>query len=598
MSAARLFSFSAFMSALAAAIAAPGDVERITSAPNGALATNPSWCGDISRGGRFVAFSSSAGNLIANDTNGGWDAFLRDRQTGTNLRLSLYPDGAEVPNGSFFNTMSTDGRFYCFDARDRLLPEVLSFVNNVYLVDRQTGQMELVSKSTAGVSANANSYAHSISADGRYVAFTSSAKNLGSGDVGTCVYLRDRVNGTTTLVSTLTNGQILNGIQFVEMSDDGRYVAFQSNSRPYVKDLQTGITRMVAVTPSGHASAFGTHYLDISRNGRFVVFSSIGDDLVSGDTNGEVDTFVYDMKTRITTRVSVSSTGVQSDREASDGRISEDGRLVIFYSHSSTFDVYGDVGYGIFMHDRFTGETKRVSLKPDGTPAGGSCVDTQIDPEGRFVSYRTRGLVIGSANSFDQVYLQELAAPNQMLSFSLLRTVLAGANRTVGTITMAQGGIGGPRVALSESSNSVSIPPYVQFADNSTTANFNVVVSQVTAAEVVPITATYCDQTQVVNLTLVPLAPSAFEFTPSPVVGGNAIAARLVLNGVAGPGGEVVSLSDDNVFAATPATVMVPPGAPQVNFSIPTLPVVARQYVTVTATTPGGSKTGLFVIRP
>ncbi|MEQ1935156.1 MAG: hypothetical protein ABL962_14950, partial [Fimbriimonadaceae bacterium] len=99
-------------------------------------------------------------------------------------------------------------------------------------------------------------------------------------------------------------------------------------------------------------------------------------------------------------------------------------------------------------------------------------------------------------------------------------------------------------------------------------------------------------------LTLMPLIPTALVFTPSQVTGGSSTSCRVVINGVAGPGGRIISILDNSQFASTPSMVTVPAGATDVTFPIPTTSVTSIKYVTVTARVSAGEKTGTFRINP
>jgi Tol biopolymer transport system component len=147
----------------------------------------------ISADGRFVAFPSTADNLVPGDTNGNWDVFVRDRQTNVTARVSVDSSGTEGNNWSGAPSISANGRFVAFHSlADNLVSGDGNGKWDVFVHDRQTGVTERVSVDSSGMQGNAESFRASISADGRYVAFDSIADNLILGDT----------NGTGDVLST------------------------------------------------------------------------------------------------------------------------------------------------------------------------------------------------------------------------------------------------------------------------------------------------------------------------------------------------------------------------------------------------------------
>lgn len=270
----------------------------------------------ISADGRWVAFASAATNLVPNDTNGLPDIFLYDRTTGALTRVSVATNGQQGTGtfGCFDPSLSADGRYIAFDAAENGLDPSDGNVNgtDIYVHDRQTGVTQMVGRNSQGVQGNLGSSDPSISADGRYVAFTSWSTNLDSipnGAISNQVYLRDLVAGTTRQVSVDSFGVGANdGSAYPSISADGRHVAFESfatNLVPsvsayvqvYTHDAQTGETQLVSVSTGG---AGGDNNSDveggaaISSDGRYVAFTSYADNLVTGDVNGCGDAFLRD----------------------------------------------------------------------------------------------------------------------------------------------------------------------------------------------------------------------------------------------------------------------------------------------------------------
>jgi Ca2+-binding RTX toxin-like protein len=327
----------------------------------------------ISTDGRFVAFESSATNLVPGDTNSSYDIFVRDTLTNTTTRVSVDSEGNQANTGSSDPSISADGRFVAFSSdASNLVPGDTNGTRDIFVRDTLTNTTTRVSVDSAGNQGNNLSSEASISANGRFVAFTSSASNLVPGDTNdrSDVFVRDTLTNTTARVPVDSIGNQGNNI-FVEsvsydnshspsISADGRFVAFESefssrvpgstithfSSKIFVWDTLTNTTAHVSVGSGRNQMiggyAEGSYSPSISADGRFVAFSSWASNLVPGDTNYTGDIFVRDTLTNTTTRVSVNAAGNQVD----DGRsiepsISADGQRVAFESLASNL-VPGD----------------------------------------------------------------------------------------------------------------------------------------------------------------------------------------------------------------------------------------------------------------
>src|SRR5439155_1436556 len=188
----------------------------------------------LSADGRFVAFVSFATNLVAGDTNGATDVFVHDRQTGTTERVSVASDGKKGNDGSRGAALSADGRFVAFHSTPTNLgPGDTNGATDVFVHDRQTGTTERVSVASGGTEGNGFSAGPALSADGRFVAFHSTATNLVAGDTNgkTDVFVHDRQTGTTERVSVASDAtQGNNASSYPALSADGRFVAFHSDA--------------------------------------------------------------------------------------------------------------------------------------------------------------------------------------------------------------------------------------------------------------------------------------------------------------------------------------------------------------------------------
>lgn len=286
-----------------------GTTERISVSSNGVEGDAESSSPSVSANGRFVAFVSEATNLVPGDTNGWPDVFVRDRQLGTTVRVSLGPSGAQATRGSFQPRISADARFVVFVSDDPTL--VAGDTNaraDVFRHEIATGVTERVSLTWNGAEANEVSVAPSISANGDFVAFESVASNLVPGDTNglSDVFVRDLVAATTFLVTRSVTGSGTDGDSFEpSISDDGRFVAFTSEAANLVTgDLNTladvflhdrarSRTVRVNLSHAGLEANADSGPCVVSGDGRHVVFPSEADNLVSGDFNGVTDVFLF-----------------------------------------------------------------------------------------------------------------------------------------------------------------------------------------------------------------------------------------------------------------------------------------------------------------
>jgi Tol biopolymer transport system component len=221
--------------------------ELVSVGTQGAVGNNVSDEPAISGDGRFVAFTSGASNLVAGDTDNASDIFVRDRVAGTTEALTVTPNSPPGPeSASASPSISADGRLVAFWSRqsDLVAGDANGFEGDVYVADRQTGTMERVSVSSQGAQGNLDSSQPSISADGRFVAFSSDADNLvpGDGNFDNDVFVRDRAAGSTVRVSVSSDGSETGfelGSLSPAISADGQVIGFQSEGENLVPDPPT-----------------------------------------------------------------------------------------------------------------------------------------------------------------------------------------------------------------------------------------------------------------------------------------------------------------------------------------------------------------------
>lgn len=344
----------------------------------------------VSGDGRYVAFDSQATDLVPGDvdTNGTYDVFVFDRVTATTSRISHGEWGSLAPD------ISADGRFvaYLSWATQWLDAETAVLVNQVFVHDRATGATQQITEG------DSDSEAPRISADGRHVMFVSHASNLIPGGVQerSGVYLYDRDSTETVRVTDLVRG--------ADLSADGRFITFateaadlvpgDTNGVPdvFVHDRTTGGT--TRITDGNHGSTEPV----ISDDGRYVAYESNASDLVPGDTNGQRDVFVFDRASGTTTRIT------DGDGWSFGPVISGDGGAVAFASLAS--DLAGGDTNGltdVFVHDRSTGSTSRI------TDSNGGWTDPWgLSADGQFVSFQSdaSNLAAGDDNGVTDVFIR------------------------------------------------------------------------------------------------------------------------------------------------------------------------------------------------
>ncbi|WP_152811008.1 TolB family protein, partial [Ostreibacterium oceani] len=284
-----------------------GDTTRVNVDSLGTEGDRDSFSSSISADGRYVAFQSFATNLVAGDTNGNADIFVHDTQTGVTTRVSVDSVGTEADSYSQTPSISADGRYVAFTSTaTNLVAGDTNGNTDIFVHDTQTGVTTRVNVDSVGTEGDNGSYNPSISADGRYVAFYSSATNLVAGDTNGVadIFVHDTQTGNTTRVSVDSVGTEGDGLsQSPSISADGRYVAFTSNATNlvagdtngtldiFVHDTQTGVTTRVSVDSNDIEGDSYSTGPSISADGRYVAFESYATNLVAGDTNNAGDVF-------------------------------------------------------------------------------------------------------------------------------------------------------------------------------------------------------------------------------------------------------------------------------------------------------------------
>jgi len=264
------------------------------------------------------------------------------------------------------------------------------------------------------------------SADGRFIAFTTLATNFSDDEPKPRydVFVRDRFERTLDLVSVGTAGEISDGdSRFPSISADGRFVAFDSTASTfdpddlnaqrdiYLRDRETGETTLISRSLTGNAGNGSSAFASVSDDGRWIAFVSDAADLIEGDTNGEQDVFLYDGLFGSIRRVSVTASGGESGGGVvGQPAMTTDGMVVAFASRAADL-VEGDPAdfVDIFVYDRCTGAVELVSKGLSGGFPSGSSFSPSISADGRYVAFSSQAedLVEDDANGFEDVFVYD-----------------------------------------------------------------------------------------------------------------------------------------------------------------------------------------------
>ncbi len=481
---------------------------------------------DISTNGRYAVFESSASDLVAGDTNNASDVFVRDLVAGTTTLVSVNTNGLVGNAASRTPAMTPDGHYVAFvSAATDLVAGDTNRIADIFVRDLQAGTTLLAS---VGALATNTSYLDSsdnpaISADGRYVSFFSTATNLASGaPAGGELYIRDLVGGTTTWASSYsrtaitastvfsfnqvlsadgkylayeaaapnsTTGAILrfnldsgltdaiysnaavplaayNEISSLDMTADGRFVAFVANGLPSGTTcirLWDGSSATVALVSGDPANAIPTNSISgwpvVSGNGRYVAFLSTATNLVTNALAGDYHHYLRDMQAAQTTLLDADTNGIGSPVSASSlPRLSEDGRFVAFEAADSSL-VANDRNHDedVFVREIATGATELMSAHDpalvSATANGPSTLTPwSVSRDGRYVAFSSEAdnLVANDTNGCRDVFVRDLLTGTT--------TLLSGATNGLtgdGTATEAAISPDGRYVAFTSSSDNL-----------------------------------------------------------------------------------------------------------------------------------------------
>ena len=397
-----------------------------------------SWPSALSTNGQYALFESSASDLVAGDTNGLTDVFVRDLAAGTTLLVTISTNGGSANGASRSAVMTPDGGYVAFVSEaSNLAPGDTNGIADVFVRDlaaRTTALVSVGAKSAPAPSGSeifvSSSESPDISADGRYVAFYSTATNLVSGTqtVGD-VYVRDTVAGATAWASAYARTAVhssmgaANAVTFnLAMSDDGQFVAYEARPIPLTSypaagvilryRLPTGFTDVVNTNANVSTGSYeDIRSLEMTPDGRFIAFIA--------NTNGTSGTTtcveVWDAQTGATTLASGDlSTNVAAGSTSDWPVIDSSGRFVAFLSSATnlvTNTLVGDAHW--YVRDLQAGTTTLVVVDTNGVGSAVSGANApSLSGDGRFVAFECfdGSLVADDRNHAYDVFVRDLVA--------------------------------------------------------------------------------------------------------------------------------------------------------------------------------------------
>ena len=324
--------------------------DRASVTGSGTAGSGASSAPSISGAGNLITFASSSTNFVTGVI--GTQIYLHNRQTNQIEVVSRDSDASVITEGGAASSdpsMSSDGRLVAFVSLSSNLVTSVSG-QQIYVRDRQTDQTSVVSKSSAGTIGDGTSNAPAISADGRYVAFVSTSGNLVLSVSGTQIYVHDRQTNQTILVSRDTGGNAGNGASSQPtISADGRFVAFTSaatnlasitGGQIFLRDTIGNATTLVSRDTTGNAGNGASSAPSISADARYVAFVSQATNLLAPDpvVLGGQQVYIHDrqlgqssLASQDNTNTNIEGAGGVSDTPS----MSSDGGFVAFFSQAT-----------------------------------------------------------------------------------------------------------------------------------------------------------------------------------------------------------------------------------------------------------------------
>jgi hypothetical protein len=345
----------------------------------------------------------------------------------TTRLVSRSSDGSMGNRASLDPDISGDGRYVVFQSR---VSDLVAGDDNgrydIFVKDRETGAIEVVSVTDQGEVGNDSSLDPQISTTGRYVVFSSMATNLDPADKEPLsdIYLHDRDTHATELVSGTPPGHLDQESYRADVTPDGRYIVFGSNGDPsgddtnpyadvFVRDREIDRTELISVSSDEVQSDDWTFDGSISDDGRFVTFYTLSDKLVEGDTNEREDVFLRDREQGTTERISLANSGKQGNSGSVSAWLSTDGRFVLFESLATNLTRRTDNNrtLDLFLYDRDVERVRVVSLNRSGTTGNYTSGQGHITADGRYISFGSLAsdLVRNDTNNEWDIFVRDMS---------------------------------------------------------------------------------------------------------------------------------------------------------------------------------------------
>ena len=410
-----------------------GTTTLVSANTNGVAGNEASAYPAATPDGRFVAFESSASDLVANDTNRAVDVFVRDIKTGLTTRASELPVGfspSSSPDRELAG-LSTNGQFVLFTAYCARTKAPTQTAKHVFLRDTLSQTTHWISSNVPPMNrdlfADLDCAKASMTADAKYFVFTA-ARPSGtlSAPADAVICRHEFATGITTVIATNSVVAVADGTESLGavMNDDGRFVAYAQSPRSptgpsqvYRWDALTGSNVLVSVSADGltpgNASSDSPM---ISTDGRVVIFGTLATNIVTQALGGEWNLVSRDLDTGITSLVSVNRDGLTgASADLGTALASDDGKVVAFVSRSPAI-VPDDVNdeFDVFV---WTGESGSMELISASDPRGLSSTvpglistfSARISRDGRFIAFGSLGsaLVAGVTDDNYNAYLRD-----------------------------------------------------------------------------------------------------------------------------------------------------------------------------------------------
>jgi len=409
-----------------------GITERISTDSAGMQGNQNSINSSISDDGQIVVFDSTSSNLVIGDSNADFDIFAKNRRDNSTYRLSIATDGSQANGPSVDPKVSADGRYVVFssDASNLVLGDTNS-LTDVFLHDISMGITTLISKNDNNEIGNGTSETATISADGRYIVFVSESTNfsLTDNNITRDIYLHDRLNATTILVSSNSLGAVANGESISpDISTDGNLIVFasladnlvasdsNSNSDVFIKNMSSQQVQRISVSSTGIEANGLSDTPSISGDGSVVAYRSTATNLVANVSTISKQIYVKDMTTGENELVSVNNQGDTANKGSFFAiGLSDDGRIVAFYSEADNLGS-NDLNqtWDVFIRDRVRNMTQLVSVNSDGIIGDGNSFLPSINSAGNYISFGSSAtnLILDDSNASWDIFVHIIAPMN------------------------------------------------------------------------------------------------------------------------------------------------------------------------------------------